>query len=606
MKMKKIHIIIIILTIFLISVPFLISVTSDNQSYTISKATVDIYVQQNGSLKVKEKLHYSFKGTYQGVYRDIPLYAGEKIENLTVSTIGAYSTYSVINKSNMKSVKIYLYTNEYALNPITDRDVDVIIEYDFINVISIYNDIAELQYKVWGEYWDVEVGQLTTNVHLPSQNGVKYWLNPPYYVTNSTWQNSVLNVVAGPIPSGNFFEIRLTIPKEQFKNPVFARQININALTQIEKVQKDYQNNINFYSTLYYILGILMLLSLIIPFRIYLKYGREPKTTYQGEYESEPPTNDPPAMVNAISGKGYRKDVGKPDMEGFQATIMDLINRGYLDIESVAEGKKSKKSVIIKFKSTTNTSELDSHEIDAIFLLKSFSEGGVLNLNKMNKMLKDKDKALTLKTSYETWQFGFSKQYLSESTIKEYFISVGNKYTRYYGIIALILSVAVYYFIRTSPLPAGSFLVLASIILAITGILCLISPPKVAGRWTQKGVDYHAKWQAFKKYLQDFSLIKDHPPESVAIWNKYLVYATALGVADKVIKSMEISLPEEQLNQSNIYLFHYYGGYTTLSSCLSTGMSASTSTDAGVGGSGGGGGVGGVGGGSGGGGGGAF
>ncbi len=603
--MKKAHIIIIILIIFLISVPFLISVTSDNRSYTISKATVDLYVQQDGSLKVKEKLHYSFKGTYQGVYRDIPLYTGERIENLTVSTTGAYSTYSVTNKSNMKSVKIYLYTNEYALNPITDRDVDVIIEYDFINVITIYNDIAELQYKVWGEYWDVEAGQLTTNVHLPSQNGVKYWLNPPYYAANSTWLGSVLNVIAGPIPSGNFFEIRLTIPKEQFNNPVFARQVNIDALTQIEKVQNDYQNNINFYSTLYYILGILMLLSLIIPFRIYLKYGREPKTTYQGEYESEPPTNDPPAMVNAISGKGYRKDVGKPAMEGFQATIMDLINRGYLGIESVAEGKKSKKSVIIKFTSTTHTSELDSHEIDAIFLLKSFSEGGVLNLNKMNKMLKDKDKALTLKTSYETWQFGFSQQYLSESTIKEYFISAGNKYTKNYGIIALILAGAVYYFIRTSTLPAASFLVQTSIILAITGVICLISPPKVAGRWTQKGVDYNAKWQAFKKYLLDFSLIKDHPPESVAIWNKYLVYATALGVADKVLKSMEISIPEEQIKQSNIYLFHYYGGYTTLSSCLSTGMSTSSSSDVGVGGSGGGG-VGGVGGGSGGGGGGAF
>jgi uncharacterized membrane protein len=604
MKMNKGHIILIILLIFLISAPLLKSATtSDDRSYTISKATVDLYVQQDGSLKVKEKLHYSFQGTYNGVYRDIPIYTGERIENLNISTNGAYSTYEVTNKSNMKSVKVYLYSDQYHINPITDRDVDVIIEYDFINVITIYNDIAELQYKVWGEYWDVEVGQLTTNVHLPTQYGVKYWLNPPYYVASSTWQGSVLNLVTGSIPSGNYFEVRLTIPKEQFNNPVFARQVNINALTQIEKIQNDYQNNINFYSILYYILGIFMLLSLIIPFWIYFKYGREPKTTYQGEYESEPPTNDPPAMVNAISGKGYRKDVGKPDMEGYQSTIMDLINRGYLGIESVADGKKNKKSVIIKFTSQTHSNELDSHEIDAIILLKSFSVGGVLNLNNMKKKLKDKDKALTFKTTYETWQYGFSKQYLSESTLKEYFISEGNKYTKNYGIIALILSGAVYYFIRTSPLPAASFLVLASIILAITGVICLISPPKVVGRWTQKGVDYHAKWQAFKNYLEDFSLIKEYPPESVAIWNKYLVYATALGVADKVRKSMEISLPEEQLNQSNIYLFHYYGGYTALSSGLSTGMSTSSSSGGGVGGSGG---VGGAGGGSGGGGGGAF
>ncbi len=99
----------------------------------------------------------------------------------------------------------------------------------------------------------------------------------------------------------------------------------------------------------------------------------------------------------------------------------------------------------------------------------------------------------------------------------------------------------------------------------------------------------------------DFSLIKEYPPESIAIWNKYLVYATALGIADKVRKSMEMTLPTDELARSDIYLFHYYGGYVILSSTLDAGMATATSGD-----SGGLGGVGGVGGGSGGGGGGAF
>jgi uncharacterized membrane protein len=37
-----------------------------------------------------------------------------------------------------------------------------------------------------------------------------------------------------------------------------------------------------------------------------------------------------------------------------------------------------------------------------------------------------------------------------------------------------------------------------------------------------------------RKYIKDFSLIKEYPPESVKVWNKYLVYATALGIADEV------------------------------------------------------------------------
>lgn len=600
MEMNKGYIILIILLIFLISVPFLKSATnSDDRSYTISKANFDLYVQPNGSLKVKENLHYSFKGTYSGIYRDIPLKTGERIDNLNVSTNGAYSTYEVTNKSNMKSIKVYLYSDEWHLNSITDRDVDVIITYDFINVITIYNDIAELHYKVWGEYWNVEVGQLTTNVHLPSQDGVKYWFNPPYYVTSTAWQGSVLNVVAGSISPGNYFEFRLAIPKEQFTNPVFARQENINALAEIEKIQKDYQNKINIYSALYYTLTIIMLLSLVIPLWIYFKYGREPKTTYQGEYERELPTNDPPAIVNALSGKGIRKDVGIPDMDGFQATIMDLINRGYLAAEEVTNDKKGKKSVNIKFKSGINP-ELDFFEIDTIRFLRYHAEGGVVNLDKLKKKLKKPENAKAFKDSYDNWQEDVKKQYLSESTLKKYFISIGNKYLKYYGVAGIIVAGAVFYFTRSDPLPAAQLAYLASIILGIGAIISLVLPPKTAGRWTQYGVDYDAKWQAFKKYLKDFSLIKEYPPESVSVWNQYLVYATALGVADKVRKSMEMTLPKEELYQSNIYLFHYYGGYAVLSSGLSTGMSTATSGGGGVGG------IGGAGGGSGGGGGGAF
>lgn len=87
----------------------------------------------------------------------------------------------------------------------------------------------------------------------------------------------------------------------------------------------------------------------------------------------------------------------------------------------------------------------------------------------------------------------------------------------------------------------------------------------------------------------------------MAIWNKYLVYATALGVADAVRKAMELSLPPEQLEGSNIYMFHYYGGYIFLANTLDSGMTTANAGDgAGAGG------FGGVGGGFGGGGGGAF
>ncbi|HII83346.1 MAG TPA: DUF2207 domain-containing protein [Methanobacterium subterraneum] len=596
MDKLKLSSLLLLLVLLLSVLPAISFAADDDRSFTIPKATFDLYVQENGNLKVKETLHYSFSGTYNGVYRDIPLKSGERIENLKISTSGAYSDYQVTNKSDMTSLKIFLYSNSQKTTPITNKDVVVTIEYDMVNVIKIYNDIAELQFKVWGEDWEVDVGELTTKVHLKSQEGVKYWLNPPYYVLSDVWEGSVLKIVTQSISQGNFFEVRLAIPKDQFTNPVLARQVNQDGLAQMEKIQQDYQNQINFYNTLYSILAILMLLSIFIPVILYFKYGREPKSTYHGEYERELPTNDPPAVVNAISGQGFTKIIGTPNMDGFQATIMDLINRGYLGVST--DDDENKKNVYLEIKNKPQK-DLYSFEKQVIYFLNMNAVNNVVDLDRMKKNLKNKDKAKSFKSSYDAWEGDLRNAFLREKTA-EFFIKTGDTYLKVYGVGALVVAGVVLFFTLFNPLPASSYALIASIVLGIAGIISLILPEKIAGRWTQEGIDYNAKWNGFKKYIQDFSLIKEYPPESVVVWNKYLVYATALGVAEKVRKSMGMTLPKDQLDNNDLYLFHYYGGYAILSSSLSTGMTTATQ------GEGGGGGVGGVGGGSGGGGGGAF
>ncbi len=56
------------------------------------------------------------------------------------------------------------------------------------------------------------------------------------------------------------------------------------------------------------------------------------------------------------------------------------------------------------------------------------------------------------------------------------------------------------------------------------------------------------------------------------MWNKYLVYATALAIEDPVLKAMKQYIPKEQLETSDVYMFNYYGGYALLNSSLEVGM----------------------------------
>lgn len=125
-----------------------------------------------------------------------------------------------------------------------------------------------------------------------------------------------------------------------------------------------------------------------------------------------------------------------------------------------------------------------------------------------------------------------------------------------YGITGLII---IFVSIRANPDILGEVnaIFLASIVLVAISIISIALPEKIAGRWTPYGQEYYSKWHGFMRYVKDYSLMKECSPESIEIWNKYLVYATALGVADGVRKAMRLSIPNDQLEGNDLYSFHY-------------------------------------------------
>ena len=51
-----------------------------------------------------------------------------------------------------------------------------------------------------------------------------------------------------------------------------------------------------------------------------------------------------------------------------------------------------------------------------------------------------------------------------------------------------------------------------------------------------KEEDYIYKWEAFKRFLEDYSLLGEQEENAILIWEKYLVYAISLGINKKIIK----------------------------------------------------------------------
>ena len=82
----------------------------------------------------------------------------------------------------------------------------------------------------------------------------------------------------------------------------------------------------------------------------------------------------------------------------------------------------------------------------------------------------------------------------------------------------------------------------------------------VAGRvnvLSQKGVDEKEQWKAFKKYMEEFSLLKDKEIPALILWEKYLVFATAFGISEKVLKQLKVVYPEIAEMNSAMYNYSY-------------------------------------------------
>ena len=50
-------------------------------------------------------------------------------------------------------------------------------------------------------------------------------------------------------------------------------------------------------------------------------------------------------------------------------------------------------------------------------------------------------------------------------------------------------------------------------------------------------------WEAFRHYLHDFPRLADKPADTLPLWESYLVYGIAFGIAERVLEAAKVSFP---------------------------------------------------------------
>ena len=100
---------------------------------------------------------------------------------------------------------------------------------------------------------------------------------------------------------------------------------------------------------------------------------------------------------------------------------------------------------------------------------------------------------------------------------------------------------------------------------AVFGYLLLLLIVICVGVWyaipskrTYEGALAYKKWKALEKFLKDFGSFADKEVPEIALWEKYLVYATLFGCAKEVSKVMDMRFKE--YNTTGI---DYYDSWVT-------------------------------------------
>ncbi|MEY3609944.1 MAG: hypothetical protein RLZZ264_465, partial [Bacillota bacterium] len=114
------------------------------------------------------------------------------------------------------------------------------------------------------------------------------------------------------------------------------------------------------------------------------------------------------------------------------------------------------------------------------------------------------------------------------------------------AILGLITLFAIGFYATRMVLALGTFTGIIGGILVGVSILLSAYLSSIERR-SKKGNEDYVRWKAFEKFLKEFTNIKDYPMPGMTVWEHYMVYATAFGIAELVEK--QIRFKYQQLNK---------------------------------------------------------
>jgi len=251
---------------------------------------------------------------------------------------------------------------------------------------------------------------------------------------------------------------------------------------------------------------------------------------------------EPPAVVSMLVG-GWR--VGR---EAVPATLLDLAARKVLDIEAVGP----ERFVCRLRRSTSSAPGLTSYEHQVLDHVRRLAaaDGTVVC------------EALTTgpEGRSNTWWKAFEAAVVKDA--RDRGLSRG-RWSRWMLVVLAVTALAPAILAALALVvlppqqggkddnPIGAFLGLTTMV----EFALLAVPTKLrAERDTPEGAAAAARWLGLREYLSEDGAFSDAPPAAVAIWDRYMSYGAAMGVAGAAVRALPLG------SESDTVAWSHFGG----------------------------------------------
>ena len=565
--------------LLLLSLPIIVEA---RVSYDLTNFLVDATILDNGDLQVKELI--VLDGNFSGYWINIP-YRNPVLEYHTPINFAADAIY---NGSGISTVKLFAkkideeisfdtfdeefvtltrsYYEEDARNgnyvessiqngksykmyyKAENEKVAFLIEYTLEDMVVLHEDVAELYFAILSEDFEDSIEDLQIRVNLPkedSSNNFRIWTHGDLTANIDFLNRSSFLTTVKKTYANTAIDVRTTFDASLMNRSLVRKTTEEKALDQIIAVEEERAQAANQaretakknMTITYIICAIYIVIIISWWIYVYIRFDREYKSTFTLKYNREFIEDYNVEVVDYLMNHNITPNA-------MSASILNLIYKKNIKVEEIPSEKK-KKEKNYRFSLINRDKASDTEDVLLDFLFETVGKDNTFTTEELKKYASGTTTFGNFQKSYTNWQNCARKDGERQNFFEKNGLPIVSSI--FLLLIALIIVCYVSY------LDVYSVMV---IIVMTLSLVFLIYALFIRKR-TKKGNEDYVRWKAFKNFLEDFGRFDIKELPEIALWEKYLVYATVFGLADQVEKAMNVKISELPEGTMSMYYPSY-------------------------------------------------